>query len=178
MEASKVYKNILELQSQKNKIEEQIRSLKKELDDLMVSEREPEIKIVYLPEFVQKEDVVSYVQERFPTYEIVSISEEPPFSVKISELDSYIPKKMEFEDGGQAYRRISKGRPSIDLNVLQSNYPEIFSKIITLVPEIDESKVDALIEEDPSTIDILEATLKMESPSVAIVVSKSRKAEQ
>lgn len=177
MEASELYKNILDLQAQKTDIDTQIKTLKKQLDDLMVSEREPEIKIVYLPDFVKEQDVVSYITERFPTYEIVSISDEPPFAVKISELNSYLPKKMEFEDGGQAYRRISKGRPSIDLDALQSNYPEIFSQIVTLVPEIDESKVEDLIEENPSVIDILEATLKMESPSVSIVVAKSRKAE-
>lgn len=174
-EESRLYEKIIDLQKTKTDIESEIKSLKKELDELVISEREPEVKIVFIPEWVENKQ--EYLQNRFSVYDIISINEENN-TAKIQEKNEFIPKKMEFSDGGQFYRRISKGKVSIDLYELQSVYPDIFCEIVSLVPEIDENKVNQKLEEDPEFISVLEELIKMEKPSVSSVVSKSRKSEE
>jgi hypothetical protein len=173
MEPTEVYLKLLELQEQKTAIEQEIKNYKNELDSLMVAERDPEIKTIFIPNYINEEDIVSYLDNKFPAYEIVKIKVDGSFAT-IKEKEEFVPKKMEFPGGGKVYRRISKGRPSIDLDQLQTANAEIFSEIVTLVPEIDEDKLNQLIERDSSIIDVIEESIKMESPSVAIVVSKGK----
>lgn len=175
MEINSIYKKIIDLQDQKSKIESEIKEYKKRLDSLIEAERDPEIKIVYIPEFIT--DVIEYLEERFPTYSFVSMNEDSRMAT-IKELDNFVPKKKEFEDGGMAYRRISKGRATIDLDELQKRYPDIFSDIVMMVPEIDENKVNEMLQDDPSFLEIIEDVLRVENPSVAIVVSKSKKVKE
>lgn len=169
-----IYQKIIDLQKSKNDLEKEIKDLKNELDELVIPEREAEVKIVFIPEWV--EDKVSYLENRFSVYDIESINEENN-TAKLTEKENFIPKKMEFSDGGQFYRRISKGKISIDLYELQKVYPDIFCEIVSLYPEINQDKVNKKLEEDPEFISILEEVIKMEKPSVSSVVSKSRKSE-
>ena len=169
-----IYEKIIDLQKSKNDLEKEIKNLKNELDELVVSEREAEVKIVFIPEWV--EDKITYLENRFSVYEVESLNEENN-TAKLTEKENFIPKKMEFSDGGQFYRRISKGKISIDLYELQKVYPDIFCEIVSLYPEINQDKVNKKLEKDPEFISILEEVIKMEKPSVTSVVSKSRKSE-
>jgi hypothetical protein len=178
VEANEIYLKILDLQEQKSTVEQDLKDYKKQLDNLMIAERDPEIKTVYIPHYV--DDVNEYVNSKFPTYNLLEVRElddlnlQPTIVAKIQEKDEFVPKKMEFSDGGKIYRRISKGRPSIDLDKLQTANVDIFSEVVTLVPEIDENKLNELIERNANVIDVIEECIKMESPSVAIVVSKGK----
>lgn len=170
-----LYQKIIDLQKSKNDLEKEIKELKVALDELVIPEREAEVKLVFIPEWV--EDKKGYLENRFSVYEIVSINEENN-TAKLQEKETFIPKKMEFADGGQFYRRISKGKISIDLYELQNVYPDIFCEIVSLYPEIDQDKVNKKLDEDPEFISILEEVIKMEKPSVTSVVAKSRKSEE
>lgn len=174
-EENDIYQKIIDLQKTKTEVEKEIKNLKNELDDLIIAEREAEIKIVFIPEWVENKK--EYLENRFSVYEIVSINEENN-TAKLQEKEDFVPKKMEFSDGGQFYRRISKGKVSIDLYELQNVYPDIFCEIVSLSPEIDQHKVNKKLEQDPEFITILEEVIKMEKPSVSSVVSKSKKSEE
>lgn len=174
-EENELYERILDLQKRKTDIESEIKNLKKELDALVIAEREAEVKLVFIPEWV--EDKKEYLKNRFSVYDIVSINEENN-TAKLQEKEEFVPKKMEFSDGGQFYRRISKGKVSIDLHELQNVYPDIFCEIVSLNPEIDENKVNQKLENDPEFLSVLEELIKMDKPSVSSVVSKSRKSEE
>lgn len=171
-EQNDIYEKIKELQENKTNLDNEIKQLKQELDELVVSERDPEVKIVWVPEFV--EDVEKYLEGRFPVYDIVKYNEENR-TATIKEKDEFVPKKMEFSDGGTAYRRISKGKASLDLWQLQAVNPDVFSEIVMMVPEISEDAVNRKLDEDPDFISTLEEIIKMEKPSVSFVVSKARK---
>jgi len=173
-EQNDIYEKIKELQDKKSEIDKEIKTFKKELEELVDSARDAEIKVVFIPEFV--ENTNSYLEGRFPSYEIVKINEDNR-TATIKEKDEFVPKKMEFSDGGQAYRRISKGKVRVDLWELQKGYPEIFSDIVMMVPEINEEKINQRLEENPEFLNVLEETIKMDKPSVSFVVSKSRKKE-
>ena len=175
MKDDEIYREIIDLQNQKNKIELKIKDLKNELDSMIETERNPENKMIFIPDYVT--NIKEYLMSRFPTYDFVSFNEDTRVA-DIVEKDIYVPKKKEFEDGGQVYRRVSKGKPSIDLDELQKGYPDIFSDIVMMVPEINETKVNEFLDSDPEFLDILQSVIKMESPSVAIVVSKSKKVKE
>ena len=88
MNSEEIYKKIIDLQLQKDLIEEEIKNYKKVLDSNIVSEREPEIKIVNIPTYVS--DVDEYLSNRYPTYDVISIEDR---TAKIQEKESYVPKK-------------------------------------------------------------------------------------
>jgi hypothetical protein len=171
-EENEIYENIINLQKEKTEIDKKIKELKEQLDELVIPERDREIKIVHIPEWVEEKE--EYINNRFSVYDLVSVDDN---IAKIEEKEEYVPKKMEFADGGQFYRRISKGKVSIDLNELQNAYPDIFCEIVSLYPEIDQAKIERKLEEDPEFLSIIEEVIKMEKPSVSSVVSKSRKRE-
>jgi hypothetical protein len=174
-EQSDIYEKIKELQDKKTDLDNEIKQFKKELEELVDSTRDAEIKVVFIPEFIENE--VAYLEGRFPSYDIVKINEDNR-TATVKEKEEFVPKKMEFADGGQAYRRISKGKVKVDLWELQKGYPEIFSDIVMLIPELNEDRVNKRLEEDPEFLNVLEEIIKMEKPSVSFVVSKSRKKEE
>jgi hypothetical protein len=171
MNINETYEKILELQDQKENLEKQIKDYKQELDSMLKSERDPEIRIIYIPDYVSNID--EYISTRFPIYDLISVDEELR-TAKIQEKDSFVPRKIVFDNGGQVYRRISRGKPSVDIESLQKGYPDIYSDLIKMVPEIDEEKFNQRIEEDPEFLNIIEEVIKMEKPYVAVVVSKPK----
>jgi len=111
---------------------------------------------------------------RYPTYEIISIEDQ---TAKIQEKEEYIPKKIVFENGGQFYRRISHGKPVINVELLKNNYPKQYDEIIKMVPEIDEEKLNNKLENDSEFLMIIEEVLEMSRPSVAYVATKPSEEE-
>jgi len=91
---------------------------------------------------------------------------------KIQEKESFVPKKIVFENGAQFYRRISHGKPTINLSLLEENYPSYFEEITTLIPQIDEDKLNEKLENDPDFLAVVEEVLEMTRPSVALVATK------
>jgi len=167
MNTTDIYEKIRELQDLKDSVEADIKKYKNMLDSEIVPERQAEVKIFDVPEYV--EDIEEYVQQRYPTFDIVSVSGR---TVKIQEKESYVPKKIIFENGAQFYRRISHGKPTINLELLKDNYPSYFEEIVTLVPEIDEYKLNKKLENDPDFLRVVEEVLQMTRPSVALVATK------
>lgn len=167
MNTTEIYEKIRELQELKDSVEVDIKKYKKMLDGKISPERQAEIKIFEVPDYV--EDIEEYVQQRYPTFDILSISNR---TVKIQEKESYVPKKIVFENGAQFYRRISHGKPTINLDLLKKNYPSYFEDIVTLTPEIDEEKLNTKLETDPEFLRVVEEVLQMTRPSVALVATK------
>jgi hypothetical protein len=172
MKPEEIYEKIRELQTLKDSVEEQIKGYKTQLDSQLEPERAPEVKIVNIPEYI--EDVNEYLGQRYPTYDIVEINGK---EAKIQEKESYVPKKIVFDNGGQFYRRVSHGKPTINLNLLEKNYPTYYESIIKMVPEIDESKLNEKLENDPIFLGIIEEVLEMTRPSVALVTTKPSEEE-
>jgi hypothetical protein len=137
------------------------------LDSELLPERDPEIKIIEVPEYI--EDIGEYLSQRYPTFDLVSLDQR---TAKIKEKEAFVPKKIVFENGAQFYRRISHGKPTINTDLLQKNYPSYFQEIITLVPEIDEQKLNNKLENDPDFLRVIEEVLEMTRPSVALVATK------
>lgn len=148
-------------------MKKKLKNYKKVLDSNIVSEREPEIKIVNIPTYVS--DVDEYLSNRYPTYDVISIEDR---TAKIQEKESYVPKKIVFGNGGQFYRRISHGRPTINLELLKNNYPDAYESVIKMIPEIDEEKLNEKLSNDPEFLMIIEEVLQMSRPSVAYVTTK------
>lgn len=167
MKPIEIYEQIRRLQDIKDSTEEKIKEYKALLDSQLTPERKPEVKFVNIPKYV--EEIEEYLSQRYPTYDLVSINEK---TAKIVEKDSYVPKKILFDDGGQFYRRISHGKPTINLDLLQKNYPSYFEDIVTLVPEIDEYKLNKKLETDPDFLRAVEEVLQLNRPSVALVTTK------
>ena len=167
MKPIEIYDKIRELQDLKDSVENDIKKYKSMLDSQLTPERSPEIKFVNIPNYVQ--DMEEYLAQRYPTYDLVSIEDR---TAKIVEKESYVPKKIVFENGGQFYRRISHGKPTINIDLLKENYPSYFEEIVTLVPEIDEKKLNDKLENDPEFLGIVEEVLQMTRPSVAFVATK------
>lgn len=172
MNLTEIYEKIRELQELKDSVESDIKKYKSMLDKELVPDRQAEVKIFDVPEYV--EDIEEYVQHRYPTFDILSVSGR---TVKIQEKESYVPKKIVFENGAQFYRRISHGKPTINLDLLKKNYPDYFEEIITLTPTIDEDKLNNKLETDPDFLRVVEEVLEMTRPSVALVATKPSEAE-
>jgi hypothetical protein len=167
MDTTEIYQKIKELQELKDSIEFDIKKYKNMLDGQLSPERDPEVKIVEIPEYI--EDVEEYLSQRYPTFDLISLDNR---TAKIREKETFVPKKIVFENGAQFYRRISHGKPTINLDLLQSNYPSYFEEIVTLVPEIDERKLNNKLENDPEFLRVIEEVLEMTRPSVALVATK------
>lgn len=172
MKPIEIYEEIRKLQDIKDSTEEKIKHYKALLDAQLTPEREPEIKFVNIPDYV--EEAEEYLSQRYPTYDLISIDGN---TAKIVEKDSYVPKKILFENGGQFYRRISHGKPTINVDLLQENYPSYFEEIVTLVPEIDENKLNQKLETDPDFLRVVEEVLQLNRPSVALVATKPTEEE-
>lgn len=172
MKPIEIYDKIRELQILKDSVEDEIKKYKNMLDSQLTPERNPEIKFVLIPDYV--EDVKEYLSQRYPTYDFLSLEDR---TAKIIEKESYVPKKIVFENGGQFYRRISHGKPTINIDLLKQNYPSYFEEIITMVPEIDEKKLNNKLENDPDFLRIVEEVLQMNRPSVAFVATKPTEEE-
>lgn len=173
MKPEELYEKIRELQSLKDDIETDIKKYKTLLDQELVPEREPEVKIIEVPEYIS--DIELYVENRYPIFDIVNINGR---AVKIVEKDSYVPKKMVFDNGGQFYRRVSHGKPTINIELLKENYPKYYDSIVTMVPEIDEAKLNQKLEDDPDFLRVVEEVLQMVRPSVALVATKPKEDEE
>lgn len=172
MNTTEIYEKIRELQTLKDSVESDIKKYKTMLDQELSFERNPEIKIVQIPEYI--EDVEEYLNQRYPTFDIISIENS---EAKIQEKESFVPKKIVFENGAQFYRRISHGKPTINLELLKKNYPNYFDEITTLVPEIDERKLNQKLENDSEFLRVVEEVLEMTRPSVALVATKPTEEE-
>jgi hypothetical protein len=172
MKPEELYEKIRELQTLKDSIEEDIKDYKNRLDSQLKPERAPEIKIVNIPNYI--EDVKEYLGQRYPTYDLVEINDG---EARIQEKESYVPKKIIFDNGGQFYRRVSAGKPTINLNLLEKNYPDHYESIIKMVPEIDEKKLNEKLENDPEFLGVVEEVLEMVRPSVALVATKPTEEE-
>jgi hypothetical protein len=167
MDTTEIYQKIRELQDLKDSVESDIKKYKNMLDSELLPERDPEIKIIEVPEYI--EDIGEYLSQRYPTFDLVSLDQR---TAKIKEKEAFVPKKIVFENGAQFYRRISHGKPTINTDLLQKNYPSYFQEIITLVPEIDEQKLNNKLENDPDFLRVIEEVLEMTRPSVALVATK------
>jgi hypothetical protein len=172
MKTLEIYEKIRELQELKDSVESDIKKYKTMLDEELSPERDPEIKFVEIPQYVESPE--EYLQQRYPTFDLVSID---GTNAKIVEKESYVPKKIIFDNGGQFYRRISHGKPTINLDMLKNNYPNYFEDITTLVPQIDEKKLNIKLENDPDFLRVVEEVLEMTRPSVAFVATKPQEDE-
>jgi len=167
MKLTEIYQKIRELQELKDSVEEDIKKFKSMIDSQLTPVRNPEIKFVKIPSYVL--DAEEYLSKRYPTFDFISLEDNV---AKIREKESFVPKKIVFENGGQFYRRISHGKPTINLNLLKENYPSYFEEITILVPEIDEKKLNHKLENDPEFLGVVEEVLEMQRPSVAFVTTK------
>jgi len=167
MNQTEIYEKIRELQELKTSIEEDIKKYKSMMDESLSPERDPEIKMIQIPEYI--EDVEEYLAQRYPTFKMISFEDGV---AKIQEKESFVPKKIVFENGAQFYRRISHGKPTINLSLLEENYPSYFKEITTLIPQIDEDKLNEKLENDPDFLAVVEEVLEMTRPSVALVATK------
>ena len=167
MQPEEIYNKIRELQTLKDTVEADIKKYKDMLNSQLSPERDAEVKIVIIPTYV--EDAEEYLGRRYPTYDILMIDGD---TAKIQEKESYVPKKIVFENGGQFYRRISHGSPKINLELLEKYYPDRYDSIIKMVPEVDEDKLNRYLENDPEFLGIIEEVLEMTRPSVALVATK------
>jgi|APGre2960657468_1045069.scaffolds.fasta_scaffold22947_5 hypothetical protein len=175
MTPQEIYEKIRELQALKDSVEEKIKDYKNQLDSQLKPERDPAIKIVPIPQYISGDtDAEKYLSHRYPTYDVLVIDGD---TARIQEKESYVPKKIVFDNGGQFYRRVSHGKPTINLNLLQKNYPFYYDSIIKMVPEIDEIKLNEKLENDPDFLSAVEEVLEMIRPSVALVATKSSEEE-
>ena len=172
MNATEIYEEIRKLQDLKDSVEEKIKQYKNLLDSQLSPERNPEIKFVNIPKYV--EEIEEYLSQRYPTYDLLLVEGN---TAKIVEKDSYVPKKIVFENGGQFYRRISHGKPTINLDLLKENYPSYFEEIVKMVPEIDENKLNHKLESDSDFLRVVEEVLHLTRPSVALVATKPSEKE-
>lgn len=173
MKPVEIYDKIRDLQVLKDSVEEDIKKYKGMLDECLSPERDPEIKFVNIPPYVK--DIDKYLESRYPTYDFISFEDG---IAKIQEKESYVPKKIVFENGGQFYRRVSHGKPTINLERLRENYPSHYDEIIKMVPEIDEEKLNQKLSEDPEFLGIVEEVLEMVRPSIALVATKPSESEE
>lgn len=167
MEISEIYDQIRELQDRKDELDEKIKDYKNLLDKEVDPERDPELKIVHIPTYVENQK--DYLAQRFPTFNVESIDGN---RAKLREKENFVPKKVVFDDGGQFYRRISRGKPTVNLELLKEHYPEHYEAVVKYVPELDEEKLVAKIEEDPTFLEIIEEVIEMSRPSVSLVAQK------
>ena len=171
-------KEFRELRDKKDKITDLYNTKKAELYNLINIEvgNGPEM-LIDIPETVplSPELIKNYVLGKHPEGTITNIDFEKRV-VRMFVSADYQRFTLS-DDRGTLERRVNRGKPYLDLDLLKIIDKDVYDKVITLEPVLDEHKLEKVILEDEEARESVQNALKAAKPKPALYL-KDKKEEE